>query len=129
MKLLLEIERGDHEAFEVECDGYMFDVLELPLVAKCTNGQYQYPDGTGIFAVGHNTCVKCDGTGSRLVHLEGMVEVEDYGGSEFAYRGLYPPLGKHKLVLQIVQAHRDGTLPKSLYQSDTNPHGLREVSA
>ena len=77
-------------------------------------------------------CPACHGTGKRRVRLVGCVEVKT-GAGTIGLWDLEPPIileeiDYHKVdfIQDIITAHRDGTLPAELMQSDDRPWGLRE---
>lgn len=130
MKLLLEITAADQEPWEEECDGASIDAFD-GMIHKCENGEICDSKGR------KDTCHKCHGTGTVRKVLVGMVEFAsctDCWVTIMLDDKLAHPedvmlpniLFRKDDISPLIKAHRSGDLPPELYQSDDNPHGLRE---
>lgn len=139
MKLWLEIEPGDCKPYEVECEfKNPFCIQVTPSTAiHCNNGRLLRDDTNAYIG----PCTRCHGSDTRSVRLVGKVEVEaesEYETSDVLYciqvyqqepefKSIYTEGDADCVVNAIIKAHKEGTLPDSLYQSKENPHGLREI--
>lgn len=113
--LILRIKPGDGESFKVECE-------------KCKRIGHSLDLNDCI----QTDCVFCGGTGTRTVEFVGDVEVFRRAHYFSLWNGRDDGIKICGFDLdevggKIIHAHRAGTLPKELYQSNTNPDGLREV--
>ena len=140
-RLLLEI---NEPLGDVECDNTWYQDPHQG-DAKCVGGLMVSVSTLLVLkkqlSVGETeiVCTLCHGKGTRPAWLRGMVEtwldIEGhstvvllgvrYTNIRAAINPLKMPYGnKEELVEALLEAHKAGTLPDSLYKSDKNPMGL-----
>jgi hypothetical protein len=127
------------EPYRVECDCILNAPIETFNASEVFYEISSFVDNTTRIVRQDKIalCPKCQGTSKRTVRLVGLAPCRSgHTDLGFPHKEVYGFDGDGWKVTstfwdwlgnEVIKAHKAGTLPKSLYQSDTNPHGLREI--